>query len=147
MHHLLRVSPACRYTLQLVNCELCYWGSGIMATTSVAMISLPQLHNSFVLPRFPNPVSVSRLMLAAGRGSSLALEFKRILANPRWFDAWLWIQEKETESSTWSASGTERDEGVSIGVLLAPKAKHQTVLKKFCSVPFFGDHLHIMRYN
>ena len=90
-----------------------------MATTSVAMISLPQLHNSFVLPRVPNPVSVSRLMLAAGRGSGLVLEFRRILANP--IDAWLWIQEEKTESSTWSVSGTERDEGVSIGVLLAPK--------------------------
>ena len=30
-------------------------------------------------------------MLAARSGSGLALEFKRILANPRWFDASLWI--------------------------------------------------------
>ena len=44
---------------------------------------------------------------------------------------------KNTESSTWSMSGTEWDEGISIGVLLAAKAKHQTTLKKFCSVPFF----------
>ena len=54
---------------------------------------------------------------------------------------------KKTESSTLSVSGTERNEGVTIGVLLAPKAKHQTVLKKFCSVSFFDDHLHLMRYN
>ena len=39
------------------------------------------------------------------------------------------------------------DEGVSIGVLLAPKAKHQTILKKFCSVPVFDDHLHVLKYN
>ena len=38
---------------------------------------------SFVLPQVPNPVRVRRLVLAAGRGSGLALEF----ANPRWFDA------------------------------------------------------------
>ena len=39
------------------------------------MIPLPQLHiNSFVLPQVPNPVSVRRLVLAAGRGSGLALE-------------------------------------------------------------------------
>ena len=60
------------------------------------MIPLPQLHiNSFVLPRVPNPVGVRRLVLAAGRGSGLVLEFRRILANPRRFDAWLWIQEEE----------------------------------------------------
>ena len=39
------------------------------------------------------------------------------------------------------------DEGVSIGILLAPKAKHQTILKKFCSVPVFDDHLHVLKYN
>ena len=54
---------------------------------------------------------------------------------------------KKTESSTLSVSGTERNEGVTIGVLLAPKAKHGNVLKKFCSIPFFDDHLHLMGYN
>ena len=34
-----------------------------------------------------------------------------------------------------------------IGVLLVPEAKHQIILKKFCSVPFFDDHLHLMKYN
>ena len=43
----------------------------------MAMIPLPQLHiNSFLLPQVPNPVSVRRLVLTAGRGSSLALELK-----------------------------------------------------------------------
>ena len=61
----------------------------------MAMIPLLILHtNAFVLPQVSNLVSVRRLVLAAGRGSGLALEFRQILANPRWFDAWLWIQEE-----------------------------------------------------
>ena len=92
MHHLLRLSPASRYTLQLVNS---------FSFRDVAMIPLPQLHiNSCVLPQVPNPVSVRRLVLATGRGSGLALEFRRILANPRWFDAWFWIQEEEHRISS-----------------------------------------------
>ena len=60
------------------------------------MTPLPQLRmNSFLLPKVPNLVSVRRLVLAAGRGSGLALELWRILENPRWFGAWLWIQEEE----------------------------------------------------
>ena len=39
------------------------------------MTPLPQLRiNSFVLRKVPNPVRVRRLVLAAGRGSGLALE-------------------------------------------------------------------------
>ena len=52
-----------------------------------------------------------------------------------------------SESSALSMSGSERNEGVTIDVHFAPKAKHQTVLKKFCSVSFFDDHLHLMRDN
>ena len=58
------------------------------------MIPLPQLHiNSFVLPQVPNPVSVRRFVLAAGRGSGLALELRRILENPRWFDVCVFVCE------------------------------------------------------
>ena len=74
------------------------------------MIPLPQLHiNSFVLPRVSNLINVRRLVLAAGRASGLVLKFRRILANPIWFDAWLWIQKKNTESSTSSMFGAEWD--------------------------------------
>ena len=45
---------------------------------------------------------------------------------------------KNTESSTWSMSGTEWDEDVSVaGVLLAPKAKQQTILKTILLSPVF----------
>ena len=65
MHHLLRVSPASRYTLQLVNSFL---------RDVVAMIPLPQLHiNSFVLPHVPNPVSVRRLEMQLGEAAALLL--------------------------------------------------------------------------
>ena len=40
-----------------------------------------------------------------------------------------------------------QSETKAIGVFLVPEAKHQTILKKFCSVPFFDDHLHLMKYN
>ena len=68
VHHSLRISPASRYTLQSVN--------SFSSREVVAMVrTLPQLHiNSFVLHQVPNPVSVRRLVLAAVRGSSLALE-------------------------------------------------------------------------
>ena len=43
----------------------------------MAMIPLPQVHiNSFVLPQVSDPVSVRRLVLAAGRASGLALELR-----------------------------------------------------------------------
>ena len=62
----------------------------------MAMIALFRLQiSSFVLPQVSNLVSVRRLVLAAGRSSGLALELRRILRKPRWFDAWLWIQEEE----------------------------------------------------
>ena len=87
IHHALRVSPASRYTLRLVNSFF---------RDAVAMIPLSQLHiNYFVLPHVPNPVSVRRLVRGAGRGSGLAVELRRILANRRWFDAWLWLREED----------------------------------------------------
>ena len=68
VHHSLRISPASRYTLQSVN--------SFSSRDFVAMVrTLLQLHiNSFVLHQVPNPVSVRRLVFAAVRGSSLALE-------------------------------------------------------------------------
>ena len=89
--------------------------------------SFPQLHSLFVLPRVSNPVSVRRLVLAAGWGSGLALELRRILASPRWFDAWLWIQEEEHRIfNVVNVYYRVRRKRFSIGVLLDPKAKHQT---------------------
>ena len=72
-------------------------------------------------------------MLAAGRGSGLAFELRRILANPRWFDAWLWIQEENRIFSVvtvWFRVRRRRQHWF----LLAPKAKHTAH-----AVPFFDD--------
>ena len=62
-------------------------------------------------------------MFAAGRGSCFALQFRRILANPDGLTRGFGYRKKNTESSTWSVYGTEWNEGVSVGVLLAAKEK------------------------
>ena len=87
IHRVMQISPASRFTLRLVN---------TFFQEVIAAFPLPMLHiDYFVLQYIPRPVSVRRISLAAGRGSGLVREIRRMLASPRWFNAWLWLREGE----------------------------------------------------
>jgi len=85
IHHAIRISPVSRFDLQNVN---------TFFRQVVTSVPSPRIHiNWSVLPHVPYPVSVRKLVLTAGRSSGLVMEIKKILADPRWIYAWLWLKE------------------------------------------------------
>ena len=85
IQHTLRIDPNSRFTLQNVN---------RFFRQIVHGYPLPSLHiNYSVLQVVPIPISVRRLIRAAGRYSWLGLEVRRIINRPSWFNAWLFLIE------------------------------------------------------
>ena len=79
--------PSTRYTLQRVNQFFRH---------IVSQIPLPRIYiRPNLISNMPNPVSVRRLLQAAGPKSGIIDEIKSIIQEPRWLNAWLHLQEVE----------------------------------------------------
>ncbi|KAL8582246.1 hypothetical protein ACOMHN_037003 [Nucella lapillus] len=81
------LDPSCRFAFAKVS---------VFFRSVVQDIPRPSFHIGYgVIQNVPQPVSVRRLYLAAGQGSGLGLEIRRVVNNRRWWNAWLWLHEDQ----------------------------------------------------